>query len=164
MVVAAVAAGSLQRRLQLVEADRAVAVGIELVKDVVGGGEVGATGAERAFEFRFADRAVAIAVDLREQVLQRADGLVDAVVWLFLDDWLCAASSALMVCRRDAAKSRRSGAEAGWAVAEAGCRPDGRTGSPALACPVDGDGTTISTRSAIAGRSVRTKRHQGQAS
>ena len=69
MVMAALAA--LQRRRHLVEADRAVAIGVELAEHVVGLREVGAAGAERVFEFGLADLAVAIGIDLREQVLQR---------------------------------------------------------------------------------------------
>jgi hypothetical protein len=92
----ALAFSPLQRRRQFAEADRAVAIGIEFVEDVVGLRGVGAAGAERVFEFRFADRAVAIGIDLREQVLQRTPTgwslpTVDP------DDWPCAASSALMV-------------------------------------------------------------------
>jgi hypothetical protein len=73
-MVAAVAC-PLQRLRQFVKAHRAVAVGIELVEDVVGLREVGASGAERVFEFRFGD--------------------LDAE--LVAPDWLCAAISALMV-------------------------------------------------------------------
>ena len=50
MVVMALAA--LQRRRHLIEADRAVAVLVELAEHVVGLREVGAAGAERLFEFR----------------------------------------------------------------------------------------------------------------
>ena len=81
MMVAALA-GSLQRRRHFAEADRTVAVGVELVEDVVGLREVGAAGAERVFEFRFADLAVAIGVDLREQVLQRAGRAGRRRMWL----------------------------------------------------------------------------------
>ena len=69
MMVMALAA--LQRRGHFVEADRAVAVLVELGKHIVGLREVGAAGAERAFKFVLGDLAVAVAVDLREQVLQR---------------------------------------------------------------------------------------------
>ncbi len=72
VVVTALAAGPLQCFLHFIEADRAVAIGVELVEDVVGLGEVGAAGAKRVLEFRLADLAVAIGVDLREQILQRA--------------------------------------------------------------------------------------------
>src|SRR4051812_27713255 len=63
---------ALQRRRQLLEADRAAAVLVELAEHAVGLRQIGAAGAERLFEFRFGDLAVAVAVDLREQILQRA--------------------------------------------------------------------------------------------
>src|SRR6266850_7397386 len=62
---------ALQRRRQFLEADRAVAVLVELAEHAVGLLEIGATGAERGFEFFLADLAVTVAVDLPEQVLQR---------------------------------------------------------------------------------------------
>ena len=65
------ALAALQRRRQLLEADRAVAVLVELAEHAVGLREIGAAGAERLFEFRLGDLAVAVAIDLREQVLQR---------------------------------------------------------------------------------------------
>ena len=68
-VMVTLAARSLQRGGQFVEADRTVAVLVELAEDVIGLREVGPTGAKRAFKFRFADLAVAIGIELREQVL-----------------------------------------------------------------------------------------------
>ena len=77
MMVAAtvMAAGALQRRLQFAEADRAVAIGVELVEDVIGLREVGTAGAERVLEFGLADLSVAIGIDLGEQVLQGLRGI-----------------------------------------------------------------------------------------
>ena len=72
MMATALAGRALERRRHFAEIDRAVAIAIELVEDVVGLREVGPTGAEGVFEFRFGDLAIAIAIDLREQVLQRA--------------------------------------------------------------------------------------------
>ena len=63
------AARSLQRGRQFGEADRTIAVLVELAEDVIGLREVGSTGTKRTFEFRFADLAVAIGIELREQVL-----------------------------------------------------------------------------------------------
>src|SRR5689334_11844977 len=63
------ALATLQRRRQFLEVDRAVTVLVELAEHAVGLRQVGATGAERLFEFRLADLAVAI--DLPEQILQR---------------------------------------------------------------------------------------------
>ena len=71
-VTMAMAARSPQRRRQFAEADRSVAVGIELAKHFIGLRDVGATGAKGVFKFRFGDLAVSIGVDLREQALQRA--------------------------------------------------------------------------------------------
>jgi hypothetical protein len=71
-VVMATLAGSLERRRQFAEADRTVAIGIQLIEDVVGLREVGSAGAKGVFEFRFGDLAVAIGIDLREQILQCA--------------------------------------------------------------------------------------------
>jgi hypothetical protein len=68
--VVVAAALALQRRRQLIRADRTVAIGIELAEYIVGRGSIGATGAKRVFEFGFADLAIAIGIDLREQVLQ----------------------------------------------------------------------------------------------
>ena len=65
-------AAPLERRRQFAEADRTVAVGIQLVEDVVGLRDVGSTGTKGIFEFRFGDLAVAIGIDLREQILQCA--------------------------------------------------------------------------------------------
>ena len=62
---------ALQRRRQFLEVDRAVAVLVELAKDIVGLREIGAAGAERALELVLGDLAVAIGIDLREQVFQR---------------------------------------------------------------------------------------------
>ena len=62
----------LERRRQFAEADRAVAIGIQLVEDVISLRDVGSTGAEGIFEFRFGDLTVTVGIDLREQVLQRA--------------------------------------------------------------------------------------------
>lgn len=64
VVMMATTTFALERRRHLAEADRTVAIAIELVEDVVGLREVGPTGAERGFEFRFGDLAIAIAVDL----------------------------------------------------------------------------------------------------
>src|SRR3984893_19483202 len=77
MVAAAtvMAAGALQRRLQFAEADRAVAIGIELVEDVIGLRQVGTAGAERVLEFALAQLSVAIAIDLGEQILQGLRGI-----------------------------------------------------------------------------------------
>src|SRR4029079_14813298 len=69
MVVMALA--PLQRRRQLLQADRAVAVLVELAEHAVGLRDIGATRAERLFEFRLGDLAVAVAVDLPEQILPR---------------------------------------------------------------------------------------------
>src|SRR5882757_1001671 len=74
MVMTALAAGALQSLGHFVEADRAVAVLVELGEYVVGRLEIGAAGAERVLEFGFGDLAVAIGVDLREQVLHRVGG------------------------------------------------------------------------------------------
>ena len=71
VVMPALAAGSLQRRLHFTQADRTVAIGVELAEHLVGLRGVGAAGAERVFEFRFADLAVAIGIEQREEVLQR---------------------------------------------------------------------------------------------
>ena len=76
---AVMTAGSLQRRRQFGQADRAVAIAVELAEHIVGLREVGAAGAECVFKFRFGDLAIAIAVDLREQILQERT-LVDAGV------------------------------------------------------------------------------------
>ena len=62
----------LERRRQFAEADRAVAIGIQLVEDVISLRDVGSTGAEGIFEVRFGDLTVTVGIDLREQVLQRA--------------------------------------------------------------------------------------------
>ena len=70
MAMTMVAAGALQRRFHLVEADAAVAIGIELAENLVGRGGIGPAGAERILEFRLGDRSVAIGVDLREQIFQ----------------------------------------------------------------------------------------------
>ena len=51
MVMVTLAA--LQRGRQFVEADRTVAVLVELAEHLVGLREIGATGAERAFKFGF---------------------------------------------------------------------------------------------------------------
>jgi hypothetical protein len=71
-VVMATLASSLERRRQFAEADRTVAIGIQLFEDVVGLREVGSTSAKSVFEFRFGDLAVAVGIDLREQILQCA--------------------------------------------------------------------------------------------
>src|SRR5258708_1268729 len=71
LVAMAMTAGAFQRRRHLVEADRAVAILVELAEHVVGLREVGAAGAQRIFEFRLADLAITIGVELRKQVLQR---------------------------------------------------------------------------------------------
>ena len=67
MVVAALA---LQRRRHFIEADRAIAILVQLAEHVVGLRGVGAAGAEAVFKFRFGDLAVAIGIELREQILQ----------------------------------------------------------------------------------------------
>ena len=74
MVPTMMPARSLQRRLQLIEADAAVAILVELAEHIVGLRDVGSAGAERVLEFLLADLAIAVAVDLREQVLQRVLG------------------------------------------------------------------------------------------
>ncbi len=66
-----VVARALERRCQLVLADRAVAVGVELGEHAVGSLHIGAAGAEIGLELGFADLAVAIVVEQREQTLQR---------------------------------------------------------------------------------------------
>src|SRR5260370_33060423 len=71
MVMMTLAASALQRRRQFVEADRTVAVLVELAEDVVGLREVGSAGAKCIFEFRFTDLAVTVGIELREQVFQR---------------------------------------------------------------------------------------------
>src|SRR6267142_2393434 len=69
-VMMVVTALPLQRRCHFVEADRTVAILVQLAEHVVGLRGVGAAGAEAVFKFRFADLAVAIGIELREQILQ----------------------------------------------------------------------------------------------
>ena len=98
VAITVMALAALQRRRQFLEADRAVAVLVELAEHAVGLRQIGAAGAERLFEFRLADLAVAVAVDLREQILQRGRAALGRRASTPADDWLCASSSALMVC------------------------------------------------------------------
>ena len=50
-MIMVMALAALQRRRQFLEADRAVAVLVELAEHAVGLREIGAAGAERLFEF-----------------------------------------------------------------------------------------------------------------
>ncbi len=112
---AVMTAGSLQGGSQFGQADRAVAIAVELAEHIVGLREVGAACAECVFKFRFGNLAIAIAVDLREQVLQAAAWMP---VWR--SDWLCAASSSLIVAGEICAPAPNPVAGTGLAEAGAG--------------------------------------------
>ena len=55
-------ATALQRRRHFVEADRPVAILVQLAEHGVGLRDIGAAGAKGVFEFRFADLAVVVGV------------------------------------------------------------------------------------------------------